>query len=98
LVRPSLKLRKENKIKTIHHSLAIEGNTLTQEQVTALLEKKRVIGPKKQIREVINALNLYDRILSFDSLSEKDPLKAKNDIPYLIKACIFHYVSHSPKD
>jgi Fic family protein len=74
--KPSVKLRKENKIKTVHHSLAIEGNTLTESQVTALLENKRVSGPKKQIQEVVNALELYDQISSLDPLKEKDLLKA----------------------
>lgn len=76
LVRPSLKLRRENKIRTIHHSLAIEGNSLTEEQISALLEKKRVIGPKKQIQEVINALTLYDQLDKLDPFSEKDLLKS----------------------
>ena len=53
LNRPSPKLRKQNKIKTIHSSLKIEGNTLTEEQITALLEHKRVIGPKK-VKQFIN--------------------------------------------
>lgn len=52
LDRSSPQLRKQNQIKTIHSSLRIEGNTLTQEQITALLEEKRVIGPKKDIEEV----------------------------------------------
>ena len=46
LNKPSPKLRKQNKIKTIHSSLKIEGNTLTEEQITALLENKRVIAPE----------------------------------------------------
>ena len=43
----STTLRKQNNIKTIYSSLQIEGNTLSQEQITALIENKRVIGPKK---------------------------------------------------
>ncbi len=74
--KPSIKLRKENKIKTVHHSLAIEGNTLSESQVTALLENKKVLGPKKQIQEVVNALELYDQISSLDPLKEKDLFKA----------------------
>lgn len=76
LVKPSLKLRKENKLKTIHHSLAIEGNTLSTKQITALLENKRVLGPKNQILEVMNALQLYDRLGDLNPLREKDLLKA----------------------
>lgn len=76
LVKPSLKLRKENKIKTIHHSLAIEGNSLTEEQITALLENKRVLGPKGQITEVMNAIRLYEDLDKFDPRKEKDLLRA----------------------
>ena len=47
LNRPSPKLRKQNRIKTIHSSLKIEGNRLTEEQVNALLDKKRIIVQKK---------------------------------------------------
>lgn len=75
-LKPPLKLRKENKIKTIHHSLAIEGSSLSEEQITALMESKRILGPKKQILEVQNALRLYDLINHFDPLKEKDFLKA----------------------
>jgi Fic family protein len=46
--KPSFKLRKENQIKTIHASLSIEGNTLIAQQITAMLDKKRVIGPEKE--------------------------------------------------
>ncbi len=76
LIKPSVKLRKENKIKTVKHSLAIEGNELSEEQITALLEKKKVSGPKKQIQEVVNALNLYEKLHDFNPLIEKDLLKA----------------------
>ncbi len=69
--RPSVKLRKENKIKTIRHSLAIEGNTLSEEHITAILENKKVLGHKKEIDEVRNALEVYDRIESINPLSEK---------------------------
>lgn len=74
--KPDLKLRKESQIKTIHHSLAIEGNTIAENQISALLEGKRVLGPKDQIQEVKNALDLYSQISSFDPLKEKDLLKA----------------------
>jgi Fic family protein len=74
--KPSVKLRKENKIKTIHHSLAIEGNSLTEAQVSSLIEGKKVIGPKKQILEVKNAIQLYERIVDLNPLRESDLLKA----------------------
>lgn len=76
LNRPSLKLRKQNRIKTIHSSLKIEGNTLTEEQITALLEKKRVIGPKKDVLEVINAIRIYENLKDYNPFSEKSFLKA----------------------
>lgn len=74
--KPSVKLRKENKIKTIHHSLAIEGNSLTEEQVSSLIEGKKVIGPKKQITEVKNAIRLYEHVSDLNPLRETDFLKA----------------------
>ena len=76
LVRESPKLRKQNQIKTIHASLKIEGNTLSEEQVTALLENKRVLGPEKDIKEVVNALAVYQQLKNYSYKSEKDFLKA----------------------
>ncbi len=80
LDKPSPQLRKQNKIKTIHSSLSIEGNTLTEEQITALLEDKRVIGPKKDIEEVINAISIYEQLDSFDPYSVKSFLSAHNGL------------------
>lgn len=70
ILQSSPSLRKRNQIKTIHSSLQIEGNTLTEQQITAILENKRVLGPLKDIKEVQNALKVYDGISSFkfDSL------------------------------
>jgi len=68
-------LRKENRIKTIHSSLWIEANSLTLEQVTAIVEGKRVIGPPKDILEVKNAIVAYDELLECEPYSEKDLLK-----------------------
>lgn len=76
LDKPSPKLRKENRIKTIHSSLSIEGNTLTEEQITALIEKKRIIGPEKEVNEVLNAIRVYDQLQSFDPKSSKSFLNA----------------------
>jgi Fic family protein len=73
---PQPKLRRQNKIKTIQSSLAIEGNTLSLDQVTALFDQKRVVGPKKDILEVQNAIRLYESIGRFQSTSVKDLLKA----------------------
>ena len=62
LSKQSPQLRKQNRIKTIHSSLQIEGNTLTEEQITALIENKRVIGPEKDVLEVLNAIKLYENL------------------------------------
>ena len=75
LDKPSPKLRKQNKIQTIHNSLKIEGNTLTESQITALVEKKRVIGPQKDIIEVLNTIELYDNLDKLNPYSEKSFLE-----------------------
>jgi Fic family protein len=80
LDKPSPKLRKQNKIKTIHNSLKIEGNILTEKQITAILENKRVIGPEKDIKEVINTIEIYNNIENFKYNNEKDFLKAHKTI------------------
>jgi len=76
LDKQSPNLRKQNKIRTIHSSLQIEGNTLSEEQITALIDNKKVIGPQKDILEVLNAINVYEHIENFVSTSEKSFLKA----------------------
>jgi len=60
------KLRKDNKIKTITGTLAIEGNTLGIEKVTAILEGKRVMGSVREIAEVNGAIKVYDKLYTFD--------------------------------
>jgi Fic family protein len=59
---PGPVLRRSLKVRTIHASVAIEGNTLTEEQVTAVLEGKRVIAPRRDLLEVGNAIACYDRL------------------------------------
>jgi Fic family protein len=80
LNKPSPKLRKQNRIKTIHSSLKIEGNTLTEEQITALLENKRVIGPKKDVLEVLNAIKIYENLEEYNPSNEKSFLKAHQNL------------------
>jgi len=80
LNRPSPQLRKQNKIKTIHSSLKIEGNTLSKEQITSLIENKRVIGPKKDIREVLNAIDIYENLEKFNPFNEKSFLNAHQNL------------------
>lgn len=135
-------LRRINSIKTIQASLAIEGNTLDIEQISAILEGKRVVGAKRDIEEAKNAIEVYGKLSDFNPLLIEDLLRAhsimmrglinesgsfraggvgvfngshvvhmapaakmvprlmqnlfafikdNSDLPWLIKACIFHY-------
>ncbi len=76
LSKPPTQLRKKNKIKTIQSSLEIEGNTLTTEQITALIDNKRVIAPQKDIIEVKNAIKVYHQLNSYNPLSLKSMCEA----------------------
>ena len=76
LRRPQTELRKKNKVKTIRASLAIEGNTLSEDQITAIIDHKRVIGPSKDIKEVENAIRAYDNLPNFDAFSKESYLEA----------------------
>ena len=71
-----LTLRKENRIRSIHSSLAIEQNSLSVEQITAIIDGKRVAGAPKEIKEVQNAYRAYEEILRLNPYKEKDFLKA----------------------
>lgn len=71
-----VELRKQNRIKTIHSSLAIENNSLSIEQITAIIEGKRVLGSPNEIMEVKNAIQSYELLLSLNPYEEKDLLKA----------------------
>jgi Uncharacterized conserved protein len=72
----TLRLRKANRIKTIHSSLAIEGNTLSEGEVQAVLEGKAVIASLKEIQEVRNAIKTYDLFPRLDPFSVQDLLLA----------------------
>jgi Fic family protein len=72
----ALRLRRINRVRTIRGSLAIEGNTLSEAQITAILEGKRVIAPPREVQEVKNALAAYDRFDTWKPSSEKDLLEA----------------------
>lgn len=69
-------LRKTNRIRSIHSSLAIEHNSLTQQQVTALLNGQPVIGPKRDIDEVLNANQVYDLVETLRPYSVEDLLQS----------------------
>lgn len=72
----ALRLRRANRIRTVHGSLAIEGNTLSEAQVSAVLEGKRVIAPPRDLQEVKNALAAYDHFDTWNPHSEHDLLDA----------------------
>ncbi|MEM1218509.1 MAG: Fic family protein [Bacteroidota bacterium] len=76
LNRRSPELRKKNRVQTLRASLGIEGNRLNEEQITAIIDQKRVVGPQKDILEVLNAIRLYDRMKDFNPNSVKDFLAA----------------------
>ncbi len=76
LYKPPTELRKKNRIKTIQSSLEIEGNTLTEEQITALLNNERVLAPKKDIVEVQNAIKVYEQLNTYNPNKLKDLEKA----------------------
>lgn len=69
LYKPPAELRKKNRIKTIQSSLEIEGNSLSLDQVSAILDNKKVIAPKKDILEVKNAIKAYENIDSYNPTS-----------------------------
>lgn len=69
-------LRRTNRIRTIHGSLAIEQNTLSLEQVTAVLNGKQVLAPPKDIAEVKNAYEIYERLDELNPYSVDDLLTA----------------------
>ena len=72
----TLRLRKVNRVKTIHSSLAIEGNTLSEGEVQAILEGKNVVAPLKEIQEVRNAIKTYELYPKLNPFSIQDMLLA----------------------
>lgn len=76
LQKGELRLRRINRIRTIQASLAIEGNTLSEEQITALLDGKRVLAPQKEIQEARGALKAYEKMDAWNPSSLDDLLAA----------------------
>lgn len=76
-------LRRNNKIRSIHSSLAIEANSLSMNDVFDVISGKTVIGPQKEIQEVKNAYKAYEMIKEFNPYSENDSLKAHEIIMFL---------------
>ena len=67
-----LRLRKANRIKTIHSSLAIEGNSLSENEVRDIMDGKTIVAPIREIQEVKNAIKTYELYHQLDPFSEKD--------------------------
>lgn len=74
--RPTPILRRSLRIRTVQGSVAIEGNALTEDQITAVLDGRRVSGPSRDILEVQNALNAYERLSQWQSTCCRDLLEA----------------------
>lgn len=69
-------LRRANRIRSIYSSLAIEQNSLSLDQVTAVISGKRILAPPKDIREIQNAYEVYERMDQMDPFSVEDLLMA----------------------
>ena len=76
VVSTDLRLRRINRIRTIHGSLAIEGNTLSEEQVSTILHGKPVVAPLREIQEARNAIKAYEQYPQWEPASETDLLSA----------------------
>ena len=69
------RLRRVNRIMSIHSSLAIENNTLSLQQVTDVIDGKRVLGAQEDIRAVNNAFAAYRELGNIDAFSLNDLLR-----------------------
>ncbi len=76
LSKPATELRKNNRIKSIFSSLAIEGNSLSLDQITSIINNERVIGPKIDIVEAKNAIEVYNSLSNLSPYSKADLKKA----------------------
>lgn len=76
----ALRLRKINQMRTIQGSLAIEGNTLTVEQITEILDGKRIIAPAREVKEAHNAISVYEQLLKWQPSSDHDLLAAHKQL------------------
>ena len=76
-------LRRNNRIRSIHSSLAIEANSLSMDEVKGVIDGKAVIGPQKEIQEVKNAYEAYDMLGGFDPYSLKDIQRLHGVMTYL---------------
>lgn len=76
-------LRRNNRIRSIHSSLAIEANSLSLEQVKDVIDGKTIIGPQREIQEVKNAYNAYEIMKELNPFSMKDLKKSHRIMTYL---------------
>ena len=74
--RPDLRLRRANRIRSIRGSLAIEGNTLSEEQISTIFDGKPVVAPLREIQEVRNAIKVYEKFIQWNPANQTDLLKA----------------------
>lgn len=88
-------LRRNNKIKSIHSSLVIESNSLSLNAVRDVITGKNVIGDKREIQEVKNAYEAYNKIEEFDPYSENDLIKAHGILTYFIDKDNLKYRNHA---
>lgn len=75
-VQADLRLRRVNRIRTIQGSLAIEGNTLSEDEISTILDGKPVIAPLREVQEVRNAIRVYDQLPQWNPTRKEDLLKA----------------------
>ena len=88
-------LRRNNRIKSIHSSLAIEANSLSLDEVKDIIDGKTVIGPQIEINEVKDAFNAYEIIEEYDVYNEDDLFKAHRLITFSIDKEKDKYRNHA---
>lgn len=88
---PQPLLRRKNRIRTVGGTLAIEGNTLTLEQVTDILDDKRVVGSPREILEVKNAIDAYAAVATYRPSTEKSLLVAHRQVMRNLLSDAGHY-------
>jgi Fic family protein len=88
-----LRLRRIHRIQTIRGSLAIEGNSLSEEQISTILDGKPVIAPPREVQEVRNAIKAYDAFQSWNPALQRDLLKAHETLMVGLLDAPGHYRS-----
>ena len=82
-----LRLRKANRVRTIHSSLAIEGNMLSEDEVKDIIDGKTVMAPLRQIQEVKNAIKTYELYEKLNPFDVKYVLKAHGTMMKALTDC-----------